>query len=158
MRPLNDITRDNNKQKPDMYKFYDFVKGGTDIVDQLNDYYTVRYQSNRWDLVAFCYILDTIYVDSKTLFYIKKGLDVKKQNTFDLAFELAKSLIEQQKINRLGKSVTRKIDFVLNRQSTPSTVSKIERRFSYSSYKQKCFMFVEKCNTKEEKDNASCSK
>ena len=102
-------------------------------------------------LIAFYYILDTIRVNSKTLFCIKKGLDVKKENTFDWAFELAKSLkypfIEQQRINGLRKSVTQKIDFVLNRQSTHPTVSKIEQRFTYSSYKRKCFMCVEKSNT-----------
>ena len=38
MRPLNGITRDDNKQKPGTFKFYEFTKGGTDIVDQLNDY------------------------------------------------------------------------------------------------------------------------
>ena len=56
---------------------------------------------------------------------------MKKENNFDLAFELAKSFpypfLEQRRINGLGKSVTRKIDFVLNQQSTPPTVSKIER-------------------------------
>ena len=92
VRPLNGITRDDNKQKPGMFKFYDFTKGGMDIVDQLNDYYTVHSQSNRWDLNVFYYILDTIRVDSNTLFCIKKGLDVKKENIFDLAFELAKIL------------------------------------------------------------------
>ena len=89
MLPLNRITRDDYKQKPGIYKFYDFTKGGTDIVDQLNDYYMVRAQSNRWDLVAFYYILDTICVNSKTLFCIKKGLDVQKENTFDLTFDLS---------------------------------------------------------------------
>ena len=34
-------------------------------MDQLNDYCTVRSQSDRWDLVAFYYILDTIRVNSK---------------------------------------------------------------------------------------------
>ena len=92
MRLLNGITRDDNKQKLGIYKFYDFTKGRTDIVDQLNGYYTVHSQSNRWDLVAFYYILDTIRVNSKTLFCIKKSLDVKKENIYDLAFELAKSL------------------------------------------------------------------
>ena len=82
MRPLNGITRDDNKQKPGIYKFYDFKKGGTDFVDQPNDYYTVRCHSNRWELVAFYYILGTICINSKTLFCIKKGLDVKKENTF----------------------------------------------------------------------------
>ena len=87
---------------------------------------------------------------------------MKKDNTFDLAFELAKcitySFIEQRRINRLKKSITRKIDFVLNQQSTLPTVSKIERRFPYSSYKRKCYMCVEEYNTKKEKDNASSSK
>ena len=100
-------------------------------MDQLNDYYTVRSQSHRWDLVAFYYILDTIRVNSETLVCIKKRLDVKKENNFDLAFELAKSFtypfIEQRRINSLGKSITWKTDFVLNQQSTPPTVSKIER-------------------------------
>ena len=45
---------------------------------------------------------------------------MKKENTFDLAFELAKSLrysfIEERRINKLRKSVTRKIDFLLNGQ------------------------------------------
>ena len=65
--------------KNQVYKFYDFTKGGTDIVDQLNDCYTVCSQSNKWDLVAFYYILDNIRVNSKTLFCIKKGLDVKNK-------------------------------------------------------------------------------
>ena len=72
MRPLNGITRDDDEQKPGIDKFYDF-----------NDYYTVCSHSNRWDLVAFCYILDTIRGNAKTFFCIKKGLDVKKENTFD---------------------------------------------------------------------------
>ena len=87
---------------------------------------------------------------------------MKKENTFDLAFELAKSLtypfIEQQSINGLGKSVIWKTYFVLNQQSTPSTVSKSEWRFLYSSYKRNCVMCVEKSNTNEEKENDSCSK
>ena len=81
MRPLHGITRDDNKQKPGICKFYDFTKGGTDTVDQLNDYYTVRSQSNRWDLVAFYYILDNIRVNSKTLF-CKERLRRKEREHF----------------------------------------------------------------------------
>ena len=57
MRPLNGITRDDNEQKSGIDKFYDF-----------NDYYTVRSHSNRWDLVAFYYILDTIRGNAKKFF------------------------------------------------------------------------------------------
>ena len=44
--PLHDKTSDDCKEKPQIIKFYDikfydFTKGGTDIVDQLNDYYRV---------------------------------------------------------------------------------------------------------------------
>ena len=41
-RPLHDKTIDDGKENPQIIKFYDFTKGGTDRVDQLNDYYTTR--------------------------------------------------------------------------------------------------------------------
>ena len=53
MRPIPGITKDDGKSKPAIMKFYDFTKGGTDIVDQLNDYYTCRARTNCWDLVSF---------------------------------------------------------------------------------------------------------
>ena len=34
MRPLMGITRDDEKQKPAIIKFYDFTKGGTYVRDQ----------------------------------------------------------------------------------------------------------------------------
>ena len=40
--------------------------------------YTVKSQSNRWDLLAFDSILNTIHVNSKKLYYIKKSLETKK--------------------------------------------------------------------------------
>ena len=47
----------------------------------------------------------------------------KKQNTFDLAFESAKSmaapLVRQQSMNGFEKSVIHKIDYVFNQVSTP---------------------------------------
>ena len=36
-RPLHGKTIDDGKEKPQIIKCYDFTKGGTDIVDQLND-------------------------------------------------------------------------------------------------------------------------
>ena len=86
------ITKDDNNQKPSMYEFYDFTKGGTDIVDQLNDFYT-RSKSKRWDFLTFFYMLDTIRVNSKRLFCIKHKLDTKKEDTFSIIYELVKSLV-----------------------------------------------------------------
>ena len=47
-RPLHGKTIDDGKQKPQILRFYDFTKGGTDIVDQQNDYYTTRSKSCPW--------------------------------------------------------------------------------------------------------------
>ena len=55
MRPISGITEDDGKSKPAIMKSYDFKKGGTDIADQLNDYYSYRARTNRWDLVSFLY-------------------------------------------------------------------------------------------------------
>ena len=58
-RPLHGKAIDDGKEKPQIIKFYDFTKGGTDIVDQLNDYYTTRLKSCHWFMVALSYMLDT---------------------------------------------------------------------------------------------------
>ena len=46
-RPMHSCTTDDNKSKPQIFKFYDFTKGGTGIVDQMNDYFTTRAKSLR---------------------------------------------------------------------------------------------------------------
>ena len=75
------------------------------IVDRLNNYYTARSQSNRWDLVAFFYMLDTIRVNSKTHYCLKKELNIQHESTFGLAYDLAQRLtqpyIEQRRSDRV---------------------------------------------------------
>ena len=78
MRPISGITKDDCKSKPDIMKFYDFTKGRTDTVDQLNDYYSCRARTNRLDLVSFFYVLDTVRVNSKTVWCLKNSLDINK--------------------------------------------------------------------------------
>ena len=53
MRPIPGITKDDVKSKPALMKFYDFTKGRTNIVVQLNNYYNCRARTNHWDLVSF---------------------------------------------------------------------------------------------------------
>ena len=81
--------RRDRYHKPAIIKLYNFTKGGTDIVDQLNDYGIYRSRTFRWDVVALFCMLDTIGVNSKTIGCIKQGLDVQKFKSFDLAWELA---------------------------------------------------------------------
>ena len=94
MRPLPGATQDDGYHKPTIIKIYDFTKGGTDIADQLNNYHTCRFRTFRWDVVALFYMLDTIRVNSKTIWCIKQGPDVQKLKFFDFAWELAIQLIE----------------------------------------------------------------
>ena len=60
MRAIPGITKDDGKSKSAIMKFYNFAKDGTDIIDQLNNYYSCRQRTNRWDLVSFFYTLDTV--------------------------------------------------------------------------------------------------
>ena len=59
MRPCLGITKDDGKENPALYKFYDFTKGGTDIGDQKLSYYTAKAKSLKWKMVAFYFMLDT---------------------------------------------------------------------------------------------------
>ena len=74
--PLHGKTIDNDKEKPQIIKFYDFTKGETDIVDQLNDYYTTKSKSCRWVMVALLYMLDTARVNGKTVWCLKNDSDI----------------------------------------------------------------------------------
>ena len=47
VHPMKKKTKDDKKDKPAIYKFYDFTKGGTDIVDQMNDFYATRAETSR---------------------------------------------------------------------------------------------------------------
>ena len=72
MLPLQGVTIDGGKKKPAKIKFYDFMKGRTNILDQINDFHTCRTQTYRWDLVVLFYILDTIKTNSKTVVFEKQ--------------------------------------------------------------------------------------
>ena len=84
MRPIPRTTKDDGKSKLALMNFYDFKKGVTDIVDQLNNYYSCCARTNFWDLVSFFYILDTARGNSKRVWCLKNSLDVGKINFFQI--------------------------------------------------------------------------
>ena len=47
MEPIVGVTKDDQKSKPQMYKLYDFTKGGTDIIDQKMGTYTTKSKSRK---------------------------------------------------------------------------------------------------------------
>ena len=89
-RPLHGKTIDDGKEKPRIIKFYDFTKGGKDIVDQLNDYYTTRSclalpLPCRWVMVALSYMLDTTRVNGKTVWCFKNDSDISSTSSYDFS-------------------------------------------------------------------------
>ena len=52
-RPMHSATKDDQKSKPQMFKFYNFTKGSTDIADQLNDYYSSWAKLLRWIMMDY---------------------------------------------------------------------------------------------------------
>lgn len=90
--PLLGVTKDDNQKKPAIYKLYDFTKGGTDIVDQRINFYTVNTKSRKWTVNAFSYILDTARVNSQTIFGKNTNKDPRSINSFNYGWELVMSL------------------------------------------------------------------
>ena len=90
--PILGVTKDDEKQKPALYKLYDFTKGGTDIVDQKMGTYTVKSKSRKWTMVAFSYLLDTIRVNACSILALNQKKEPKKENAFDFGYALAEQL------------------------------------------------------------------
>ena len=75
MNPILGVTTDDNKKKPAIMKFYDYTKGGTDIVGQIVLRRTVKPKSKRWVVAAFSWILDAAIVNSMTIKYLNTNKD-----------------------------------------------------------------------------------
>ena len=114
MRPYEGVTMDDDKKKPQIYKLYDFTKGGTDIVDQKMGYHTCKAMSRRWTMTAFYYILDTIRVNSTTIYtMLKPELSASKVRPIAIGYDLVLQLVKPHMARRastgLRKSIIQKI-------------------------------------------------
>ena len=133
-KPMHSCTKDDNKSKPQIFKFYDFTKGGTDIVDQMNDYFTTRAKSLRWVMIVLYYMLDTARVNAKTIWCIKNGIDHHKLKSYNFGWDLAKTLtmphVIRRDVNGLGLMVQLKRNLFLGTAFVvPEPKRKIEKRF-----------------------------
>ena len=79
---------DDGKEKPQIIKFYDLTKGGNDIVDQLNDYYTTRSKSCCWVTVVLSYAR----VNGKTMWCLRNDPAISSTSSNDFSWNLAKAL------------------------------------------------------------------
>ena len=92
--PLLGTTKDDGKEKPSLYKLYDFTKGGTDIIDQRMSSYSSKPKSRKWTMVAFSYILDTARVNASTILAMNRNQDPKQVKSFHFGFDLAEQLLK----------------------------------------------------------------
>ena len=106
------------KTKKPFTRSYDFTKGGTDIVDQRMGFYTCKFKSRKWPMVAFSYTVDIARVNSSTLFCLNGNKDSLKQSSFEFGMDIVCSLvgpfIQQRNQSHLGPSIKRKIAVVLD--------------------------------------------
>ena len=118
MPPLLGTTKDDGKCKPAILKFYDFSKGGTDIIDQRIGSYSVNTKSRRWTMTAFAYILDITRVNSQTIFAVNNNNNPRELNSFKYGWELAMGLAtphlqERRSQTGITKRTISKINLVL---------------------------------------------
>ena len=83
MQLIMRVAKDDGKKKPAIYKFYDYTKGGSDIVDQQMGFHTCKTKSWRWTSTAFWYVLDVCRVNAATVFALNHKHDLKKLNTYN---------------------------------------------------------------------------
>ena len=140
-RPLHGKTIDDGKEKPQIIKFFDFTKGGTDIVDQPKDYCTTISMSYHWVMVALSCILDTARVNGKTMRCLKIDSDISSTSSYDFTWNLAKALalphLQRRSLNSLVSSVQLKINMFLGTALlVDEPVPKVERRFTESGQRE----------------------
>ena len=128
MLSLMGITRDGEKLKPAFIKFYDFIKGGTDILDQKIFRYSCKSVTRMWTMVHFFFLLDTIRCNALTMYAIKYGKPLGKINAFDIGWDLVMSLvkpfIEVRPIDGLGIGLHSKTSVILGRTVDESVEAK----------------------------------
>ena len=158
-RPWHSKTIEDGKEKPRIIKFYNFTKGGTDIVGQLNDYHTTRSKSCHWVMVALSYMLDTARVNEKTVWCLKNDSDISSTSPYDFSWNLAKALalpdVQRRSLNGLSSRLQFKIKMFLGTALlVDEPVPKLERRFTGTGQRRRWQLHMANCHTKTEKDHA----
>ena len=86
LEPINAVRQDDGKQKPQIYKEYDFTKGGTDIIDQRAQFYSRKPNSSRWTISVFSYILDTSQINASTVWFMNSNENPRKIDSMGFFF------------------------------------------------------------------------
>ena len=153
MQPLLGLTKDDDKHKPAVIKFYDFTKGETDVMDMKMSKFSCKSLSHRWTMVHFYYLLDTIRCNALSLLAIKHDKSLKKVNSFDVGFELVMSLVKPfvagRSINELSLTQQNKMSIILGRNVGTANDQPNHDGFEFTRFgsRQRCHT----CLSKEHK-------
>ena len=136
--PLLGITKDD-KKKPGIYKFYDYTKGGTDAMDYRLGVNTVKTKSKRWSLSVCAYVLDTIRVNSQTIYAICQGKDPRSTDSINYGWELSMQLTKPHMERRATGGLTSHIQ----RSMIGPAVRLIQRQPQNPDARRRCDLCVE---------------
>lgn len=119
------MTNKDSNRKPAIFKLYDFTKEGSNVMSQRIGMYTTNPKSQRWVSTAFSYLLDTIRVNSQTVYSMNSHIDLQQCNSFKYCWELANSLalphIMRRNQNPLNFSIRAKINMFVKPDMTDHT-------------------------------------
>ena len=120
LEPINAVRQDDGKQKPQIYKEYDFTKGGTDIIDQRAQFYSRKVNSSRWTISVFSYILDTSQINASTVWFMNSNENPRKIDSMGFGWELVKFLVvpyvKQRSVNGLSRSIQNKMSLIVGKR------------------------------------------
>lgn len=84
------VTKDE-RRKPNIHTFYDYTKGGVDVVDLVSSHNTTKMKVKRWPLNALAFILDTVRTNAKTI--LGESANPSILSSFEFTYQLGKLLV-----------------------------------------------------------------
>ena len=148
-------TIDDEKKKPAIIKFYDFTKGGTDIVDQRIDKYTVSGKTNSWPKKVFWFMLDSTRINAQTINSLNHSLDVRKRDSFEFTWALIMSLVTPQLRARRKDGLTlntlKKIELLLPKDEREEVNPNQSNLLDKTGQRRRCRVCMKECTGKDHK-------
>ena len=94
------VTKDQ-RRKPNVIVFYDYTKGGVDVVDLIAKMST-RIKNKRWIINSLAFVLDTARTNAKTIFMENTKSNI---SNFEFTWNLGKALVLPQLQRRIERPV-----------------------------------------------------
>ena len=153
-RPWDKKAIDNGKDKPQSVKLYDLTKGGTDIIDQFNEYCNTWEKSSWWVTMVLFHKLDTFTVNVKTISNFSSYVF-----WWNMAKTLAFSHVSRRTLYGFISMVQLTMKMFLGTAlEVLEVVSNIKNRYKYTGKRKRCKLNGDNCWSKSEKDNIPISK